>query len=944
MPDVRDPGAAPASHASRDAAPPPPGTTRLADYAPPPHLIDETRLTFALAPRGTRVRARIALRPNPDAPPADVLTLDGESLRTVRVAVDGADADPRIDGTTMRVPVPRAPFVLETEVEIDPEDNTELSGLYLSNGMFCTQCEAQGFRRITWYPDRPDVMAPFHVRIESELPVLLSNGDLVRQADGLAEWSDPHPKPSYLFALVAGDLRAHRAAFRTMEGRDVALAIWTRPGPDEGRCGWAMDALIRSMRWDEEVWGRAYDLSVFNVVAVDDFNMGAMENKGLNVFNSAAVLAAPEVTTDEGFARIEAIVAHEYFHNWTGNRITCRDWFQLCLKEGLTVYRDQRFTEDERGAGPERIGAVQTLRARQFREDAGPLAHPVRPESYQAIDNFYTATVYEKGAELVRMLRLIVGEEAWEGGLELYWSRHDGQAVTIEDWLACFADASGRDLTGFARWYSQAGTPRLSVETSWAPAEEKRTPQPDPGAEDEAPGRARGGDASADTAAHQAEVAPALAPGPRGPGARPGTMRVTLRQRTPPTPGQPVKAPVPIPLALGLLAADGSEALATTVLTLEDAEATFELPAPEGAVPSLLRGFSAPVILEREVPAAERAFLLARDPDPFARWEAGRQLGKAVLTGAILAAGTDPGTDAGAGALRAHLRGEAATDWRAALEAALADRSAAPALRALLIALPSEDDMAHTLHEAGHVPDPDAVRRAREAALDRIADMPRALAAATDEARVTEPYRPDAEQAGRRALHLAALRLVTRADGGAAAREALAGATDMTMAFGALSALLAAGAPGARDAAADFAETWAHERLVMDRWCALTVATAAPGALVDTAERLMARPDFALRNPNRVRAVLGAVPANPAGFHAANGSGYAFLAARIAELDPVNPQVAARLTGAFETWRRYDPGRQAHARAALESILAAPRLSADTAEMTTRLLAAPGDG
>ena len=920
--------------------------TRLADYAPPPHLIDETRLTFALAPRGTRVRARIAFRPNPDAAATDTLTLDGEALRTLRVAVNEAEFRPDIRGDVMRVPVPRAPFVLETEVEVDPEDNTELSGLYLSNGMFCTQCEAQGFRRITWYPDRPDVMARFHVRIESDLPVLLSNGDLVRQADGLAEWTDPHPKPSYLFALVAGDLRAHRAAFRTMEGRDVDLAIWTRPGPDEGRCGWAMDALIRSMRWDEAVWGRAYDLSAFNVVAVDDFNMGAMENKGLNVFNSAAVLAAPEVTTDDGFARIESIVAHEYFHNWTGNRITCRDWFQLCLKEGLTVYRDQRFTEDERGAGPERIRAVQTLRARQFREDAGPLAHPVRPESYQAIDNFYTATVYEKGAELVRMLRLIVGEEAWQGGLERYWSRHDGQAVTIEDWLACFADASGRDLAAFARWYAQAGTPRLSVETSWTPAEDVRKPSADPGAEDEAPGRARGGDASGGAARPHADAAPAPAPGPRAAGSRPGTLRVTLRQRTPPTPGQPVKAPVPIPLALGLLVPDGSEALATTVRTLEGAEAAFELPAPEGAVPSLLRGFSAPVILEREGSAAERAFLLAHDPDPFARWEAGRQLGKAVLTGAILAAGPDAGTDAvtDAGALHAHLHGAAASEWLAALETALADRSAEPALRALLLALPSEDDLAQTLHESGHVPDPDAVHLAREAALDRMAGMGPTLTAAMDEARVTEPYRPDADQSGRRALHLAALRLVTRTDGGTAAREVLAGATDMTMAFGALSALLGAGAPGARDDAAAFAETWAHERLVMDRWCALTVATAAPDDLVAAAERLMARPDFALRNPNRVRAVLGAVPSNPAGFHAADGSGYAFLAARIAELDGVNPQVAARLTGAFETWRRYDHGRQAHARAALEAILAAPNLSTDTAEMTTRLLAPPGDG
>ena len=887
-----DPAAAP-SRAAWDA-PPPPTVTRLADYAPPPHLIDETRLTFALAPRGTRVRARIAFRPNPDAAPSDVLALDGEDLRTLRVAVDGTEVEPQADGATLRVPVPRAPFVLETEVEIDPEDNTELSGLYLSQGMFCTQCEAQGFRRITWYPDRPDVMARFHVRIESGLPVLLSNGDPAGAGDGWAEWSDPHPKPAYLFALVAGDLRAHRDRFTTVEGRAVDLAIWTRPGPDEGRCAWAMDSLVRSMRWDEEVWGRAYDLSVFNVVAVDDFNMGAMENKGLNVFNSAAVLASPDTTTDEGFARIESIVAHEYFHNWTGNRITCRDWFQLCLKEGLTVYRDQRFSEDERGAGVERIKAVQTLRARQFREDAGPLAHPVRPESYQAIDNFYTATVYEKGAELVRMLRLLVGEAAWEAGLERYWSRHDGEAVTIEDWLACFADASGRDLSAFARWYAQAGTPRLSVEASWTA-------------------------------------------GPDGEGAV-GTLSLTLRQRTPPTPGQPEKAPVPIPVAVGLLAPDGSEAMATTVLLLEGEEASFDLPAPEGAVPSLLRGFSAPVILEREASAAERAFLLAHDADPFARWEAGRQLGKAVLTGAVLAAADDPG------ALEAHLAGEAATRWLAAIEAALGDRSADPALRALLLGLPSEDDLAQTLHDGGHVPDPDAIRAAREALSDRAAGMTDALRAAMEEGRVTEPYRPDAAQSGRRALFLAALRLLARADGGAAAREALAEARDMTTALGALTALLHARAPGAEEDAARFAARWADERLVMDRWFALTVSAAAPARLVPTAEALMARPDFTRRNPNRVRAVLGAVPANPAGFHAADGSGYRFLAAEIAALDALNPQVAARLTGAFETWRRYDEGRRAHARAALRSILGTDGLSPDTAEMASRLLAPPAGG
>ena len=841
--------------------------TRLADYAPPPHLIDETRLTFALAPRGTRVRARIAFRPNPGAPPSRILTLDGEALRTIRVAVDGAEADHRVDGTTLRVPVPAGPFVLETEVEIDPQDNTELSGLYLSNGMFCTQCEAQGFRRITWYPDRPDVMAPFHVRIESGLPVLLSNGDPVSHAGGVAEWSDPHPKPSYLFALVAGDLRAHRGTFTTMGGREVALAIWTRPGPDEGRCAFAMDALIRSMAWDERAYGREYDLDVFNIVAVDDFNMGAMENKGLNVFNSAVVLASAETATDDTFARIEAIVAHEYFHNWTGNRITCRDWFQLCLKEGLTVYRDQGFSEDERGAGPERIAQVRTLRARQFREDAGPLAHPVRPESYVAIDNFYTATVYEKGAELVRMLRLLVGAEAWQGGLARYWDRHDGQAVTIEDWLACFADASGRDLTAFARWYSQAGTPRLHARTEWSE----------------------------------------------------GTLRLTLRQDTPPTPGQPGKVPLPMPVAVGLLAPDGTEALPTTVLILDAAEATFDLPAPAGAVLSLLRGASAPVIARREVPDGELAFLLAHDTDPVARWDAGQRLARAVLLRAV--------------------RGEGGPDaaWMDAVRAAATDRGQDPRVRALALALPGVEELAQALHDGGDVPDPAAIHAAREGVADALAAHLAADLPAIRAANATPgPYDPGPGPAGRRALALAALELLTRLDAGAAARAARDAATNLTEELGALGCLLAAGDPQAAPA---FRARWAGERLVLDRWFAAQVARARPADAAAAARRLTRDPLYDAANPNRFRAVWGALAQNTAGFHHPSGAGHAALADALIALAPRNPQAAARLTGAFETWRRHGPDLEAHARAALERIAAAPDLPPDVEEMAQRLLA-----
>ncbi|MEE3099220.1 MAG: aminopeptidase N, partial [Pseudomonadota bacterium] len=527
-----------------------PTPIRLADYAPPAWVAEHVDLTFDLAPKAARVRARIRFRRGDG--PAGPLRLDGQKLRLLSASVDGTDALPSIevdaDGLTCAAPLPDA-FVWEAEVEIDPETNTELEGLYLSGGVYCTQCEAEGFRKITYFPDRPDVMATYSVRIEApvDIPVLLSNGEPGASGplpDGrhFAEWTDPWPKPSYLFALVAGDLVAHRDGFVTASGKPVDLAIWVRPG-DEDRCAYAMDALKRSMRWDETEYGREYDLSVFNIVAVDDFNMGAMENKGLNVFNSKYVLASPETATDRDYELIEGIIAHEYFHNWTGNRITCRDWFQLCLKEGLTVFRDQQFSADMRSEAVQRIDQVKMLRARQFREDAGPLAHPVRPEEFIEINNFYTATVYEKGAELIRMLRLIVGAETYRQALDLYFDRHDGQACTIEDWIKVFEDVSGRDLTRFRRWYAQAGTPRVTVSEGWV---------------EDAPGQG-------------------------------GRYTLTLRQETPSTPGQPSKTPVVIPVAFGLLGADGRELAAPGVLELEEAERCWSFELPERPVPSLLR-------------------------------------------------------------------------------------------------------------------------------------------------------------------------------------------------------------------------------------------------------------------------------------------------------------------------------------------------------------------
>ncbi|MEY8841596.1 aminopeptidase N, partial [Cribrihabitans sp. XS_ASV171] len=446
----------------RDAAP---TTIYLKDYTPFGFLVDSVSLSFDLAPNATRVTARIAFQPNPEASDRTFF-LHGEGLQLIRASIDGQEVTPELTDQGLTCDVPDGPFLWESEVEIDPANNTALEGLYMSNGMYCTQCEAEGFRKITFYPDRPDVMSTFTVRINGDLPVMLSNGNQTDSGEGWVEWTDPWPKPAYLFALVAGDLIAHSDSFTTASGDKVALNLWVRPG-DEHKCAFGMEALKKSMRWDEEVYGREYDLEVFNIVAVDDFNMGAMENKGLNIFNSAAVLASPETATDANFERIEAIIAHEYFHNWTGNRITCRDWFQLCLKEGLTVFRDSQFTSDMRSAPVKRIGDVIDLRARQFPEDNGPLAHPVRPESFQEINNFYTATVYEKGAEVIGMLKRLVGDAAYAEALDLYFARHDGQACTIEDWLKVFEDVTGRDLSQFKRWYSQAGTPRVSVEEAW---------------------------------------------------------------------------------------------------------------------------------------------------------------------------------------------------------------------------------------------------------------------------------------------------------------------------------------------------------------------------------------------------------------------------------------------------------------------------------------------
>jgi aminopeptidase N len=875
----------------KDAAP---QSIRLSDYRPPNHLIDAVALTFKLSPKATRVLARIEFRPNPEGLPDGDLRLDGENLRLIRCSINGKpltalDYLLTAEGLTIpAVRLPKQPFTLETEVEIDPSSNTALEGLYTSplnvaggegtgresqqskSIMFCTQCEAEGFRKITFYPDRPDVMAPFKVRIESDLPVLLSNGNPTASGPGWAEWDDPWPKPAYLFALVAGDLVAHRDSFTTASGRDVDLAIWVRPG-DEDKCAYAMDALKRSMTWDEQVYGREYDLDIFNIVAVDDFNMGAMENKGLNIFNSKYVLASPATATDRDYDFIEGIVAHEYFHNWTGNRITCRDWFQLCLKEGLTVFRDQQFSADMRSAPVKRIDDVLTLRARQFREDAGPLAHNVRPESYIEINNFYTSTVYEKGAEVIRMLRLLVGPEAYDTALTLYFDRHDGQACTIEDWLQVFQDATGRDLSQFKRWYTQAGTPKLTAR--W---------------------RVEGAD-----------------------------LVLTLTQEVPATPGQPLKEPAVIPVLLALYGPDGTQLCDETLHVLDGTEDTLSWPladlgAPNRVIPSLLRGFSAPVLLDAPLTTADRLVLLAHDSDPFNRWEAGRSLMRETLIAALTdGTGPDPALFE-------------------ALDRTANDDTLDPAFRALALALPSEDDLAQAMVDAGLVPDPSAIHMARLSVQTKLAAALRpTLTRLYDSLDPGPEYSPDAAQAAARALRNTCLMLLARIEGPDRARAQFAAAGNMTDQLAAFTTLLDQGDP---DIAQTFFDQWHHDRLVMDKWFMAQVAHAAPNAAVATAQALTDHPLFDWKNPNRFRSVIGGLTAgNPAGFHDPSGAGYRFLADWIIRLDGKNPQTAARMSTAFETRKRYDADRVALMDAELARIAATEGLSRDVTEMITRM-------
>ncbi len=845
----------------RDSAP---ETKYLKDYKPFGFEVRDVHLTFDLHPTKTRVKSRINFIPKPGE--EENLFLHGENLTLISSSIDGEPVTPDVTSEGLTCPVPDTPFIWEAEVEIDPQNNTALEGLYMSNGMYCTQCEAEGFRKITYYPDRPDVMGVFTVEISGPHPVLLSNGNPVTNSDGFAKWHDPWPKPAYLFALVAGDLVAYSDEFTTKSGRNVDLNLYVRPG-DEGKCAFGMEALIASMRWDEDVYGREYDLDLFNIVAVDDFNMGAMENKGLNIFNSSAVLASPETSTDMNFERIEAIIAHEYFHNWTGNRITCRDWFQLCLKEGLTVFRDSQFTADMRSAPVKRISDVIDLRARQFPEDQGPLAHPVRPESFQEINNFYTATVYEKGAEVIGMLHRLVGADAYSNALDLYFERHDGQACTIEDWLKVFEDTTGRDLSQFKRWYSQAGTPHITVCEAFES----------------------------------------------------GTYTLTFTQTLAPSSTTPAPLPQVIPIVTGLLAPDGAEVVASQVLELTEAEQSFSFDGlAEKPVPSVLRGFSAPVVLDSQLPDENTAFLLAHDTDPFNRWEAGRTLARESLL-AMITDGSAPDS--------AYLDG---------LYRVFSDTDLDPAYRALMLGLPSQSDLANTLHSMGQTPDPDGIWKASEsmkqAQAERLSDL---LQTTYSAYQINEPYAPNAEQSGKRALANGALSLLGRLDGGSQAKAQFEVANNMTQQLAALGVLLRAGE--GKDALQSFETQWKDDRLVMDKWFAMQVMQSDPKETAAIAGALTNHADFNWKNPNRFRSVMGALAMHHAGFHASDGSGYALLADWLIRLDPVNPQTTARMCTAFQTWRRYDDVRQEMIAEALDRILAAPELSRDTTEMLTRI-------
>ncbi|GAB4527877.1 MAG: aminopeptidase N [Roseibium sp.] len=870
---------------------------RLEDYQPPAYRIDTVHLNVDLHPSSTTVTATLWVRRQKETAAGTALVLDGDELTLKAIRVNGEALAPgAYTAASDRLEIldpPADPFELMLVTEVDPAANTKLMGLYRSSGTYCTQCEAEGFRRITYFLDRPDVLAVYTTRLEApkaECPILLANGNPVDAGNvpgsdrHFAVWHDPHPKPAYLFALVAGNLAQVHDSFTTASGKTVALNIYVEHGK-EGRCAWAMDSLKRSMRWDEEVFGLEYDLDVFNIVAVSDFNMGAMENKGLNIFNDKYVLADPETATDQDYANIEAVIAHEYFHNWTGNRITCRDWFQLCLKEGLTVFRDQEFSSDMRSRPVKRITDVRLLKSHQFPEDAGPLAHPVRPRVYHEINNFYTATVYEKGAEVVRMLKTLLGEAAFRSGLDLYFERHDGEATTIEAFLKCFEEAAGTDLKQFSLWYEQAGTPVVTVATDYDPERQ--------------------------------------------------TLDLTLGQEIPPVPGQKTGKPAVIPLRFALIGPNGEDMEITPpdgarikgdVLVLDQArqKVRFENVASRPVL-SLLRGFSAPVRLHRQLDPQDLVFLASHDSDPFNRWQAVQELATRDLVRMSTAAGGERDAYCSQGVIEVF-------------GSTLADDSLDKALRALALTLPSESDIAQDI---GKNVDPDRIHVARS---DLRKEIARAHHAAfLEQATATAArgaYSPDAASAGARALANRALSYcAVSADGaGDIVFDRFASADNMTDRLAALTLLVHEALPRKDEALELYRARHEGNSLAMDKWF-MTQATAPVPGTIEKVRELMGHPLYDPNNPNRVRSLLQSfATGNPIQFARADGAGFELIAESVLEIDRKNPQVASRLLTSFRSWRALEPQRSALAEAALLRVSSYENLSRDSRDIVDRTL------
>ncbi|MCP4933078.1 MAG: aminopeptidase N [bacterium] len=883
-----------------------PETIYLKDYQVPAFLIDNVDLDIKLHPTKTKVDARLTMRRNPDHPDQSApLVLNGENIELLEIAIDARSLEKEAYTTdnnlltiepdaAQNLPPPSASFTLITSSICNPQDNKALSGLYRSSDIYCTQCEAEGFRRITWFIDRPDILSRYRVRLEADkkqTPVLLANGNLVEQGESedkqkhFASWEDPFPKPSYLFAMVGGQLGVVKDSFTTMSGRKVDLHIYVEPGKED-RCEWAMDCLKRSMKWDETRFGREYDLDLFMIVAVSDFNMGAMENKGLNIFNDKLILARPDTATDGDYAAIESVIAHEYFHNWTGNRITCRDWFQLCLKEGLTVFRDQEFSSDERDRTAQRIADVRSLRSFQFPEDAGPLAHPVRPDHFIEINNFYTSTVYSKGAEVIRMIHTMLGEQGFRKGMDLYFDRHDGDAATVEQFIKCFEEACDIDLEQFMLWYSQAGTPELVC--SLEHDEKSKT----------------------------------------------ATLNVT--QMLSPSPGQKTKKAQHIPLKIGLIGDNGAD----LPLMLEDGQklddgllhirefeqkTVFTNIAMRPTL-SLLRNFSAPVTLKTNFDNDDLLFLLRHDADRFNRWQVAQTYMLRLLLTNVKATQKDQPLDHG------EQLGEA-------LSLALSEKQLDPLFSPGLLAFPGINDVAR---ELGGDVNHQLILEIRNKLRSNIGEQLRELLTQIyDNTDVSGPFNPDAKSAAKRGLRHATLGLLGatgKPDDIARLYQHYQGANNMSEKATALGYLAQTNAPERQLAFDDFFDKWQKDHLVIDKWFAMQAMSPQDDAL-ERIETLMENKLFSLKNPNKVRAVIGAFAmGNPVQFNRADGRGYEFMARNILEIDCFNPQIASRLAGSFKSWRILEPQRRDKLKTVLDELASHNNLSPDTYEIISKVI------